>query len=160
MIIRRASKNDIDAIWEILQSVISGGDTFVFDPTTPKTEMLDYWFKEGTFIFVAETNQSVVGTYIYRQNQPGLGSHIANASYAVHPDFRGNGIGKTMCKHSLQSAKEDGFTAMQFNIVVSSNSSAVHLWKNLGFEIIGEIPDAFNHRELGLTNAFIMYRKL
>jgi len=49
---------------------------------------------------------------------------------------------------------------MQFNIVIKSNVRAVHLWQTLGFKIIGEIPDAFNHKENGLTNAYIMYRKL
>jgi len=49
---------------------------------------------------------------------------------------------------------------MQFNFVVKSNEVAVKLWLNLGFEIIGEIPKAFNHIENGLTNAYIMYRKL
>jgi ribosomal protein S18 acetylase RimI-like enzyme len=49
---------------------------------------------------------------------------------------------------------------MQFNFVVKSNVGAVRLWENIGMEIIGEIPDAFNHRELGMTNALIMYRKL
>jgi ribosomal protein S18 acetylase RimI-like enzyme len=49
---------------------------------------------------------------------------------------------------------------MQFNFVVKSNEIAVRLWQNLGFEIIGEIPEAFQHQENGLTNALIMYRKL
>jgi ribosomal protein S18 acetylase RimI-like enzyme len=49
---------------------------------------------------------------------------------------------------------------MQFNIVVTSNQRAVQLWKKIGFEIIGEIPEAFNHQTLGLTSAYIMYRKL
>lgn len=53
-----------------------------------------------------------------------------------------------------------GYKAMQFNIVVKSNERAVQLWKNLGFTIIGEIPEAFNHKQNGLTNAYIMYCKL
>jgi hypothetical protein len=27
-------------------------------------------------------------------------------------------------------------------------------------KIIGEIPDAFDHQKLGLTSAYVMYRKL
>jgi ribosomal protein S18 acetylase RimI-like enzyme len=49
---------------------------------------------------------------------------------------------------------------MQFNIVVASDQRAVRLWEKLGFKIIGEIPEAFDHKQYGLTNAFIMYRKL
>ena len=72
----------------------------------------------------------------------------------------GQGIGKAMGEFSLEEAKRLGYKAMQFNIVVKSNERAVRLWKKLGFEIIGEIPEAFNHMTNGLTNAYIMYRKL
>jgi ribosomal protein S18 acetylase RimI-like enzyme len=65
-----------------------------------------------------------------------------------------------MGEFSVTEAKRLGYRAMQFNLVVKSNMPAVKLWKDLGFEIIGEIPEAFNHAELGFVNAYIMYRKL
>ena len=49
---------------------------------------------------------------------------------------------------------------MQFNLVVSSNSAALHLWQKLGFTIIGTIPEAFDHQKLGFVDAYIMYRSL
>lgn len=49
---------------------------------------------------------------------------------------------------------------MQFNLVVKTNEKAVKLWQSIGFKIIGEIPEAFDHAELGMVNAFIMYQKL
>jgi RimJ/RimL family protein N-acetyltransferase len=49
---------------------------------------------------------------------------------------------------------------MQFNLVISSNSAAVHVWQKLGFAIVGTIPEAFNHRELGYIDAHVMYRSL
>jgi ribosomal protein S18 acetylase RimI-like enzyme len=49
---------------------------------------------------------------------------------------------------------------MQFNLVVKTNEKAVKLWLKLGFEIIGEIPDAYKHSELGYVNAYVMYQKL
>ena len=69
-------------------------------------------------------------------------------------------IGRKMAEFSLDEARRLGFTAMQFNFVVKSNTAAVRLWQSIGMEVIGEIPDAFDHRELGLTNAYVMYRKL
>ena len=89
-----------------------------------------------------------------------MGAHVANGSYMVSETASGQGIGKKMGEFSLSEAKRLGYMAMQFNIVIKSNTRAVHLWQNLGFKIIGEIPDAFNHKENGLTNAYIMYRKL
>jgi ribosomal protein S18 acetylase RimI-like enzyme len=61
---------------------------------------------------------------------------------------------------SLEEARRLGFKAMQFNIVVKTNERAVKLWQSIGFQIIGEIPEAYQHQSLGLVNAYIMYQKL
>lgn len=158
--IRPANIDDHNQIWNIIEQVIAGGDTYVFERTTPKQEMLDYWCGNDKHCFVATLNDEVVGTFIIKNNQPGLGSHIANASYMTLPKATGKGVGKTMGEFSIQEAKRLGYKAMQFNIVVATNEIAVKLWQKLGFSIIGEIPDAFNHKILGMTNAYIMHRKL
>lgn len=157
---RKAQEADKPAIWRIIRAVIAGGDTYVFSPDTSESEMLAYWFSPEKQNYVAVRDKVVVGTFWLRANQPGLGSHVANAAYMVSPDAKGQGVGKQMALFSLDEAKLLGFTAMQFNFVVKSNTVAVNLWKNIGFEVIGEIPDAFNHSANGLTNAYIMYRKL
>jgi len=158
--IRKATPADNDAIWEIIKDVIATGDTYVFDPTSSREKMLAYWCAPHAHTYMACIDGKPVGTFIIRDNQPDLGSHIANAGYMVSPLAAGRGIGKTMAAFSLEEAKRLGYSAMQFNIVVKSNERAVKLWQHMGFAIIGEIPDAFNHRVLGLTNAYIMYRKL
>lgn len=65
-----------------------------------------------------------------------------------------------MCEHSQAVARELGFEAMQFNSVVSTNDSAVRLWKKLGFAIVGTIPKAYRHAELGLVDSYVMYKWL
>ncbi len=158
--IREATGSDKPAIWQIIKAVLAGGDTYVFDPSTPEEEMIAYWFAADKHVYVAEENGEVVGTYWLKPNQPGLGSHVGNAAYMVAPGSAGKGIGRLMGEHSLVEAKRLGFTALQFNFVVKSNTAALRLWQSIGMEIIGEIPDAFDHRENGLTNAYIMYKKL
>ena len=158
--IRKAVEEDNDQIWDIIKEVISKGDTYTFSPDSSKEEMISYWFGRDKHTYVAIDEKIIVGTFIIKNNQPGLGSHIANASYMVSEKSSGKGIGKLMGEFSLKEAKRVGYLAMQFNIVVKSNTRAIALWKLLGFDIIGEIPDAFNHKEKGLTNAYIMYRKL
>jgi ribosomal protein S18 acetylase RimI-like enzyme len=49
---------------------------------------------------------------------------------------------------------------MQFNFVISSNERAVRLWQRHGFAIVGRLPKAFLHAELGYTDALVMYREL
>ena len=158
--IRKAIPEDADPIWDIIKAVIAQGDTYTFDPNSTKEDMLSYWMNPDKHTYVAEIYKDIVGTFIIKDNQPGLGSHIANAGYMTHPSVFGQGIGRKMCQFSLVEAKRLGYSAMQFNIVIKSNVHAVKLWQSMGFDIIGEIPDAFQHQTLGLTNAYIMYRKL
>ncbi len=160
MNIRPATGADHDAVWEIFHEVVAAGDTYVFDPAMPREEALAYWFHEGTRTHVAEAEGKVVGTYILKANQPGLGSHVANASFMVSSSARGLGAGRRMGEHCLEEARKAGFLAMQFNIVISTNEVAVRLWKQLGFEIVGTVPGAYRHARLGLVDTHVMFRRL
>ncbi len=158
--IRKATEADKNEVWQIIQAVIATGDTYVFAPDSSKSKMLEYWFGEDKETYVAVADNQILGSFCLKANQPDLGSHIANAGYMVSPKAKGQGVGRTMAEFSLDEAKRLGFKAMQFNFVVKSNEIAVKLWLSTGFEIIGEIPEAFQHKDLGLVNALIMYRKL
>lgn len=158
--IRKAEERDKLAIWQIIRAVIAGGDTYVFAPDASEDDMMSYWFTTDKHNYVALLDGEVVATFWLRSNQPGLGSHVANAAYMVAPAAHGKGIGRQIAEWSLDEARRLGFTAMQFNFVVKSNANAVALWQKIGFDIIGEIPDAMMHVINGPTNALIMYRKL
>jgi len=157
--VRKPQDDDRPAIWNIIREVIAGGDTYVFPPDSSEDEMLGYWLGNDKHTYVAELDGCVVATFWIKANQPGLGSHIANAAYMVSDEARGKGVGKQIALWSLNEARRLGFVAMQYNFVVKTNP-AVKLWLDIGFDIIGEIPDAFASAKTGLTNAYIMYRKL
>lgn len=159
--IRKYREEDKEAIWKIIEYVISKGDSYTYAPDASRENALKDWCSSEKYTFVAvDENERILGTFYIKPNQIGLGSHVANGSYMVSPDARRSGIGRLMGEFSLEEARKLGFYAMQFNFVVKSNEKAVNLWKSLGFEIIGEIPEAYRHLENGLTNAYIMYRKL
>ena len=82
------------------------------------------------------------------------------AGTLVSSHHRGRGIGRKMGEDSLVVARELGYSAMQFNFVVSTNNAAVGLWHSLGFETVGVVPEAFRHPTLGLVDALIMHRSL
>jgi ribosomal protein S18 acetylase RimI-like enzyme len=85
---------------------------------------------------------------------------VANAAFMVAPDARGQGIGRAMGEHCLNEARRLGYRAMQFNFVVSTNTSAIHLWERLGFKIVGTLPGAFQHPQKGYVDVYVMYRSL
>jgi L-amino acid N-acyltransferase YncA len=161
VLIRPAEPADHEAIWAIFHEVVSREDSFVFDPTTSRQEALAYWLQPGAHTFVAiDESGGVIGSYIVKANQPGLGSHVANASFMVSPSFSGKGAGRLMGSHCLREARRNGFRAMQFNFVVSTNVAALALWQSLGFAIVGTLPQVFKHRDLGYVDAHVMYRSL
>jgi L-amino acid N-acyltransferase YncA len=158
--IRQAAAVDSDAIWDIFHSVVVTGDTYTFDPDISREGALAYWLHPSNWCYVAEREGNVVGTYILKANQPGLGSHVANAAFMVSPHARGFGVGRAMGEHSLSEARRLGFRAMQFNLVVSTNESAVGLWQQLGFKIVGTLPGVFRHSQRGFVDAYVMFRSL
>jgi L-amino acid N-acyltransferase YncA len=160
MQIRPAINADHDAIWNIFHEIIAAGDTYAFDPQMPREEALAYWFRADTHTYVAEEDGAVAGTYILRPNQSGPGSHVANAAFMVAPDAEGAGVGRRMAEHCLSEARQMGFRAMQFNFVISTNTRAIHLWNQLGFEIVGTLPGAFRHPEKGYVDVYVMFLSL
>jgi len=160
MKIRAANDADHNAFWKIFHEVVAAGDTYALDPRMSREDALCYWFGPNTWTYVAESAASVVGTYILRPNQSGGGSHVANAGFMVAPDAQGHGVGRAMAEHCLSEARRLGFRAMQFNFVISTNESAIRLWKQLGFKIVGTLPHAFRHPEKGYVDVYVMYRSL
>lgn len=160
MTIRPATDADWNQMWRIFQAVIATGTTYVFAPDTSEADARPYWFTPDTRSFVADDEGRIIGMYRLTANRPDLGSHVANASFMVDPDQQGRRIGEALCHDCLREARRAGFLAMQFNFVVSTNTGAVALWRKMGFEIVGTLPKAFQHRERGLVDAHVMYRFL
>jgi L-amino acid N-acyltransferase YncA len=158
--IRRAHNDDFPKIWAILEEVIERGDTFAYAPDTTPEQGFTIWMETPVATYVAEREGVVLGSYVLRRNQPGRGSHVANAGYMVSSTYRGDGVGRAMCLHSLVEARALGCRTMQFNLVVSTNVRAVALWESCGFRTLCELPDAFLHKERGYVSALIMHRFL
>jgi GNAT superfamily N-acetyltransferase len=166
LIIREAKPETdwLTGIWPILQEVVRAGDTFAFSPGIGEASARQQWMlpaPAGVFVAVNETDGAIVGSSFVKANQPGLGGHVANAAFMVAPDAAGHGVGRALAEHAIEWARRTNFSAMQFNFVVSTNTRAIALWKNLGFSIVGTLPQAFQHQGLGRkVDAFVMHRFL
>ena len=160
MTIRPATAQDAASIWKIFTAVVAPGDTYAFSPDTTEHDAVAYFLGSGITSFVAEDDGRVVGVYKLIANRTGRGSHVSNASFMVDPAAHGKGIGRALGEHCLDEARRQGYEAMQFNFVVSTNTAGVALWKKLGFEIVGTLPKAFDHKSLGKVDAYVMHRFL
>ena len=158
--IRPAAASDRERVGEIARGLV-GSDTYAFDPDTDDDGLWAYFAPgEPGRGYVAVDDDVVVGVFVIRPNQPGRGAHVANASFAAHPGSRGTGVGRRMGEAALELASELGYLAMQFNIVVSTNEPAIRLWRSLGFEIVGTVPEGFRLTDGRFVDHHVMYRRL
>jgi len=160
MPIRPAEPRDRDAIARIILPTIRASETYALDPAMSEADALAYWLGPDKRTFVAEEDGAVLGTYYLRANQAGGGGHVCNCGYMTAAQATGRGIARRMCADSLERARAEGYRAMQFNFVVSSNRRAVALWQSLGFAVVGTLPGAFRHPALGFVDALVMHRAL
>ena len=158
--IRETLEEDFDQIWKIFQQIVSAGETFAIQRNASKIEAHKIWIEQPQKTYVYFEKKNVLGTYYLKQNYGGGGGHVCNCGYMVDMEAKGNGLGTKMCVHSQNIAKELGYKAMQFNLVLVSNKQAVNLWTKLGFDTIGKIPKAFEHPKIGYVDALIMHKWL
>ena len=159
--IREYRASDWPQVWPMLEETFRAGDTYTFSPHTTEDEARHLWLEVPARTFVASDPDGVIlGTYFIKANQPSLGAHVCNCGYIVTPRAQGGGIAARMCEHSQAEALRMGFRAMQFNFVVATNTRAIRLWERLGFAVVGRLPGAFQHRELGFVDALVMFKQL
>ena len=159
--IRHIRENDWPAVWQNIEPVFRAGETYPFSTDISEEEARTAWIDNPSSTYIAEDeNSHIVGTYYIKPNQPSLGAHVCNCGYIVGANARGKGVATTMCEHSQSEAVSQGFRAMQYNLVVSTNEKAFRLWKKLGFEPVGTLPGAFRHKRYGYVDAYVMYKQL
>ena len=159
--IRPYEADDWPAVWQLLEPVFRAGETFPHDPEICEAEAQLLWVEQPQAVMVATDGAGLlVGTYYVKPNSLCLGAHVANAGYVVAEQTRCQGIGSRLCQHSLQTARRLGFRLMQFNLVVSTNTAGIHCWQRNGFQIIGTLPGAFRHKQLGYVDALVMVQSL
>ncbi len=157
--IKEFCEQDINEVLKIWNDVVQDGIAF------PQTEILDpksgmEFFKAQTYTGVAKSDGQIVGLYILHPNNVGRCGHICNASYSVSKEKRGNHIGEFLVKDCLKVAKEKGFRILQFNAVVSTNISALKLYKKLGFTQLGTIPNGFLMKDGSYQDIIPHYKEL
>ena len=158
--IRPMTPDDFERFWPTFQAVVQARETYAYDPNLSRAQALKLWLELPLHTLVAEADGQLLGSYYLKANAAGPGAHVGNCGYMVCEAARGRGVARLMCEHSQKLARQEGFLALQFNSVVSSNEAAVALWSKLGFETVGRLPKAYRHARLGLVDCLVMYKWL
>src|SRR5918998_1469321 len=157
--LREAHEDDWPAIHPIFARVTATGETYAYPENLSSAEAAALWMGQGRVV-VTELDGAIVGTATMGPNRPGRGAHIATASFMVAPTAAGRGVGRALGEHVVAWTREQGFRGIQFNAVVETNEPAVRLWRSLGFVVVGTVPGAFRHPDLGYVGLHIMFLDL
>jgi L-amino acid N-acyltransferase YncA len=161
VIIRAAREEDWPDIYPFFRSIVAAGRTYAYPEGLSLEEARSSWLERPPgHAVVAVEGDTVLGSAKVGPNRPGRGSHVATASFMVDPQHQGHGVGSALGRYVIDWARRAGYRSMQFNAVVETNTPAVHLWQSLGFEIVGTVPEAFDHVDQGLVGLHVMYRRL
>ena len=85
--------------------------------------------------------------------------HRAEFGISVLKAYWGLGVGKALTKACIQCAKEAGYEQLELN-AVAENSTALSLYRSLGFEEFGRNPRGFNSQNSGYQELVYMMLKL
>lgn len=160
MTMREALPEDWPALWRIIQPVLRAGDTYTVAPDLSEAEARAFWMRPAPWrVVVIEDGDQIIASGKMGPNQAGPGGSVANASYMVAARARGQGLGRRLVVETLRWARAAGYRGVQFNAVAQSNRGAVRLYQDLGFQIIGTVPEAFDHPQEGPVGLHIMYHR-
>lgn len=95
-------------------------------------------------ILVAEVGDLIVGQLFVNFHSTWRKSYFGQRtgylhSFRVKPDFRNQGVGRTLIAQGERILKQRGFNKAVIS-VAQTNEAALRLYKSLGFEVIREDP--------------------
>lgn len=154
------NQKDEEALYEIFREVVDSGSQFPYECSSIEEFHRQFFTPQGQVYVCHSLDGKVMGGFYLRANFSGRSSHIANAAYMVRKTYRGKGLGSLLIKASLHLAKNLGFQAMQFNMVLSQNTLAIKLYERLGFSVVGIIPQAVRNPSGNYQDGYVMHRQL
>jgi len=144
-LIRPIRETDWPQVHDLMVEIASAGETYTMEVPRTVEETREFW--TGQHVVVAldgdAGDERVLGSAKMGPNRPAQGAHVGTASFVVATAGRGRGMGRALGEYVVDWHRANGFAAIQFNAVVSTNTGAIRLWESLGFETIGVVPDAF-----------------
>jgi L-amino acid N-acyltransferase YncA len=162
MEVRDATAEDWPAIWRFMRDIAAAGETFSWDRDIAEEDARAYWLRgpPARALVAVDADGTVVGTAEMGRRLGGPAAHTASAGFMVDPAHAGRGAGRALGEHVIARAREDGYRSIVFNAVAESNARAVGLWRSLGFEIVGTVPEGFHHPVQGYVGLHVMHRRL
>ncbi len=159
--IRAATDDDWAQIWPFFAAILAEGESYAYPDDLTSDQARDLWTEQPPGLTVVlEDGGRVLGTAKMGPNRPSRGDHVGTASFMVDPAASGRGVGRALASYVVDWHRAQGYAGIQFNAVVETNLAAVHLWRSVGFVIVGTVPGAFRSATHGRVGLHVMYLPL
>lgn len=159
------------ALYAAVQKAVAGTDN---DPLWvigehPCAEQLHRAAATGS-LFVGTVDERLVSALIADNNPaPGYENipwQVEAASdqvvvmhlFAIHPDYRGQGLARPMVETAMAAKKADGFTVLRFDTIID-NLGAQRTYEALGFTNLGPARLAYGPYAESPDPGFVMFEK-
>ncbi len=139
--IRKSVLNDAEALLTIQKAVVEEGKFLITTQEEFANNTIEQQMKwmgrilenDREMIFVAETDDTVVGWLVFQSSDRQRLAHTGSFGMMIHRDFRGKGIGKMLLSELLAWANAHPQIEKVCLGVFSSNHDAIALYKQMGF---------------------------
>lgn len=104
------------------------------------------------FFLVADCSGTIAG-YVVGVKEMGSTGHII--SLAVHPSYRGRGLGSVLLKELEERMVRDGVKRIKLEVSVS-NRAAISLYRSRGYRVVNVVPSYYPDG----SDAYVMVKEL
>ena len=153
--IQKLNENDLSEVKEIRDYCLEYLDT----PVSFSLEETKKWFKTENpeWYSIRVHDRERLAGYI-RTNDYDDRNKTIFIGLDLHPNFRGYGYAFQSYQRIMEKLKVEKNIRRFYLRVRVSNFRAYNLYRKLGFNSIGIIPEAINDPEKGLTDIILMYK--
>ena len=142
VLIRRMLQADVDIVFELEKQIFD-------DPWTLESFRIEVENRHNSYPCVLVKDNLVAGYAVVWYYSGEI--HIGN--FAIHPDFRKQGLGKILIKNILNKFKDYDTAYLE---VRKSNIAAINLYKKFAFEELYVREKYYSNKE----DAIVMWKKL
>ncbi|MBP3951805.1 GNAT family N-acetyltransferase [Bacillus sp. YZJH907-2] len=132
----------VDELSELLIKVVEDDASIGFLPPLSYSDATKYWMNvldQDVHLFVAKINNQIVGSVQLQLCNKQNGAHRAEiAKLMTHPNYRRNGIGRSLMNKAEERAKEEGRSLLVLDTREGDPSNL--LYSSIGYIHAGKIP--------------------
>lgn len=154
-LLRNATGDDAQEVYDVFlltheqtDFLSSYRDETSFDVAFEKQFLTDIEDSEKEIYLCAVVDGHIVGTASVFTIGPNKVKHRAEFGIAIDKDYWGIGIGQALTEACIECSKIAGYSQLELE-VASENTSAIALYKKMGFVEFGRNPRGFYSRYIG-----------